>query len=121
MLPRLHGREVGHIVFEHRGGQDQHDKRTMAEFRADAAMAVRWSYEWAGKSEPLLWIADAVAGAAMEHVVGRNSRWWAMLAASGRAQLVAKMMMPPRPRPSRSLRTLGPSTSGALSVCATRG
>ena len=43
VLPRLHRREVGHIVFEQRGGQDQHDKRTMAEFRADAAIAVRWS------------------------------------------------------------------------------
>ena len=40
---------------------------------------VPFHYEWRSKSEPLLWIADAIAGAVGEHVVGKDSSWFERL------------------------------------------
>ena len=40
---------------------------------------VPFRYDWRSKSERLLWFADAIAGAAGEHVVGKDATWWQML------------------------------------------
>lgn len=40
---------------------------------------VPFSYDWRSKSERLLWLADAIAGAAGEYVVGSDATWWKML------------------------------------------
>ncbi len=37
---------------------------------------VRLSYAWHPKAEPLLWIADAVAGAVADQRLERNTRWF---------------------------------------------
>jgi hypothetical protein len=38
------------------------------------------AYGWRGKSEPLLWLADALAGAVKDHVThGADDRWFATL------------------------------------------
>ena len=40
---------------------------------------VPFVYDWRSKAEPLLWIADAIAGAVGEYVVGKDPMWWNML------------------------------------------
>ena len=51
ILPHLAADSVDHITFEQRGGQDQHDKRTMKVFTKETPVAPKWTYEWAGKDE----------------------------------------------------------------------
>ena len=53
----------------------------MKVFTKETPVAPKWTYEWAGKDEPRLSLADIVAGAAMEHTISRDSRWWSQLVA----------------------------------------
>lgn len=41
----------------------------------DGAGGAPFTYDWRSKSERLLWIADAVAGAAAEYVTDKDPRW----------------------------------------------
>jgi len=47
------------------------------------AGGVPFVYDWRSKAEPLLWIADAIAGAVGEHVSGKDDQWFARLDAAG--------------------------------------
>ena len=47
------------------------------------AGGVPFTYDWRSKAEPLLWIADAIAGAVAEYVVGKDPTWWEMLSDLG--------------------------------------
>jgi hypothetical protein len=40
---------------------------------------VPFRYDWRSKSERVLWLADAIAGAAGEHLVGKDDTWWQLL------------------------------------------
>ena len=44
---------------------------------------VPFHYDWRSKAEPLLWIADAISGAASDYLANRNDRWWRQLDAHG--------------------------------------
>lgn len=44
---------------------------------------VPFAYDWRSKAEPLLWIADAIAGAVGEYVVGKDASWYEMLSDRG--------------------------------------
>ncbi len=86
LLPELHIARVESVMLEGRSNKDRLDKATFARFRANR-VDVRWSYSWADKSEPLLWLADAAAGALFEFVVKGDDRWWAQLDEAGLAVL----------------------------------
>lgn len=57
---------------------DGRDKATLLDTHRESG-GVPFHYEWRSKSEPLLWIADAIAGAVGEHVVGKDSSWFERL------------------------------------------
>ena|GEM_PF-2279250 len=86
LLPELRAAGVDSLILEGRSNKDRYDKATFARFRADSN-DVRWSYTWADKSEPLLWLADAAAGALFEYVAKGNDRWWSQLDVAGLAVL----------------------------------
>ena len=44
---------------------------------------VPFAYDWRTKTEPLLWISDAIAGAVGEWLAGRASQWYERLAEAG--------------------------------------
>ncbi len=58
------------------------DRRVLLDsFRG--AGGVPFTYDWRSKAEPLLWIADAIAGAVGEYVVGKDPAWCEMLSDRG--------------------------------------
>lgn len=58
------------------------DRRVLLDSFRQAG-GVPFTYDWRSKAEPLLWIADAIAGAVAEYVVGKDATWWEMLSARG--------------------------------------
>lgn len=50
---------------------------------------VPFAYDWPTKNEPLLWIADAIAGATSAYVVGIDTRWYDRLASAGVLSVIA--------------------------------
>ena len=44
---------------------------------------VPFVYDWRNKQERLLWVADAIAGAVGEWVIGRSSVWYDRLVDAG--------------------------------------
>jgi hypothetical protein len=68
-------------------GQNRLDFTTMIEARHAGELAPTVHYEWAGKSEHLVWLADAVAGAVLAAERGDVS-WVDRLSLSTRVQVV---------------------------------
>lgn len=52
-------------------GQNQVDHQVIIEARRSGVVGRKVRYAWAGKDEPLLWLADAVAGTFADQVRGR--------------------------------------------------
>ena len=70
---------ASHVVIESGdAATDGRDKATLLDTHRDRG-GVPFEYDWRPKSEPLLWIADAVAGAVSEHVAGKDSSWFELL------------------------------------------
>lgn len=44
---------------------------------------VPFAYDWRTKQEPLLWVADALAGAVGEWAVGKSTFWYERLLEAG--------------------------------------
>ncbi len=91
MLPRASrwaaDEGVEHLVIEASDdvtmSRDQHT--LLDTFRESGG--VPFGYDWRSKSEPLLWIADAVAGAVGEFVIGKDDQWFNRLSAAGAIHL----------------------------------
>lgn len=45
----------------------------------EPAGGVPFTYDWRPNSERVLWLADAIAGAVGEYVVGKDTTWWDMI------------------------------------------
>ncbi len=58
------------------------DRAALLDHHREAG-GVPFAYDWRSKAEPLLWIADAIAGAVGEHVSGKDDHWFARLDAAG--------------------------------------
>ncbi len=58
------------------------DRRVLLDSFREAG-GVPFAYDWRSKAEPLLWIADAIAGAVGEYVVGKDPIWCEMLGDQG--------------------------------------
>lgn len=68
-----------HVIIESGdAATDGRDKATLLDTHR-AAGGVPFLYDWRSKNEPLLWIADAIAGAVGEHVSGKDSSWFQRL------------------------------------------
>jgi len=76
LLPVLIGDGVDHLVIESRAmAQDGRDKQAILEILRRAESPSALTYEWRGKAEPLLWIADAIAGSVRDHLLGETDVW----------------------------------------------
>lgn len=79
---RLADDGVSHLIIESGDeATDQRDRRTL--LREFAGSVVPFSYDWRSKSEPLLWIADAVCGIASDFLLDGSSESFDRLAAAG--------------------------------------
>lgn len=74
---------IDRLVIESQGELgDGRDRASLLDtFREQGG--VPFSYDWRTKSEPLLWIADAVGGACREHLIGQNSDYFERLRSMG--------------------------------------
>jgi hypothetical protein len=68
LLPDLVVEGVDHLIIESR--TTMLDERDRASILDALGHPVPLTYEWRSKDEPLLWIADAIAGAVRDHLVG---------------------------------------------------
>jgi hypothetical protein len=76
LLPVLIDDRVDHLIIESRAAaQDGRDKHTILEILRRTETTSALSYEWRGKGEPLLWIADAIAGSVRDHLLGETDIW----------------------------------------------
>jgi len=74
---------VAHLTIESRGErEDGRDRGVLLDtFRGTGG--VPFSYDWRTKAEPVLWIADAIAGACRAHLSGGSPDWHDRLVATG--------------------------------------
>lgn len=73
---------VTHLIIESGdAATDQRDQSTLLD--TFAGSGIPFSYDWRSKSEPLLWIADAVCGIACEFLLGDSSEIYDRLADAG--------------------------------------
>ena len=79
----VHGHGVDHLVIEAGDAtMNLQDRRTLARHPL-AASGLGFRYDHRSKQEPLLWLADAVAGAVGEHLIGKGSGPYERLIAAG--------------------------------------
>ena len=80
---RCAGAGVDHLIIE--GGGDASNQRDRSKildaFQADGGVPFR--YDWRSKAEPVLWIADAVAGFVAAHLLGERAEHFDRLSAGG--------------------------------------
>lgn len=71
LLPQLAEMPCSHITFESRGQLDQSDQDILDKFRATKVVGpgLRINHS-IGRTEPVLWLADIVCGAVVQHRVG---------------------------------------------------
>lgn len=70
---------VDHLVIEASDAATVGRDRLVLLQTFEPAGGVPFTYDWRSKSERLLWLADAIAGAVGEYVVGKDPTWWEML------------------------------------------
>ena len=103
LLPQLLDAGVTDLLIESRdnhpgsiGPQDIRDLQTIRNYLRP------WrgtpTFSWAGKDEPLLWVADAVAGIIREHADHTNTTWFQQLRNAG-IQAQITWIGPDRPAP----------------------
>lgn len=78
----VHGEGVEHLILEASDNTTiSRDQATLLDaFRESGGVPFR--YDWRSKSESLLWLADAIAGAVGEHVIGKDDWWYEQLVAT---------------------------------------
>lgn len=68
---------VAKLIIESRGVQDRDDRGTILDAQRAGLVSHDLRYDFAGKEEPLLWLADAVAGICrMLSLVETSPDWW---------------------------------------------
>ena len=73
---------VSQLMLESRGSRaDARDRGVILDVLRTTDWELR--YEWAAKSEPLLWIADALGGAVREHLMNTDQSWFDRLRSVG--------------------------------------
>ncbi|MGH9212440.1 MAG: hypothetical protein ACRD2C_17450 [Acidimicrobiales bacterium] len=70
---------VDDILIESRGIQDAGDRQTLVEAVNDGVLPTKLTYSFADKSNPLMWLPDAVAGVLSEAECCKTSQWIADL------------------------------------------
>lgn len=80
----LKAKGISELVIETRGEvPDRRDRRTLLHARDVGIAPPDLSYRHVGKlEEPLLWVADAIAGAVALHLTGEDSRYFEQLQTS---------------------------------------
>lgn len=69
VVPKLLGEGAGHLCIESRGSDaDLRDRVVLLDLLNPAGGSAAMSYDWRNKSEPLLWLADGVCGAAADYL-----------------------------------------------------
>lgn len=79
LLAELNGRGVDRLVIESRQAwNDRNDRREIERARHAGVCPADLVYSHLRPpDDPVLWVADAVAGAASAHLFGDSDRWWA--------------------------------------------
>ena len=78
-----HGEGATHLIIE--SGDhvtNSRDQSTLLDHHRDRG-GVPFAYDWRTKQEPLLWVADALAGAVGEWVIGKSSACYDRLVDAG--------------------------------------
>ena len=69
--PQMLHAGVTHLHIESRGlRQDEHDKATILDVPNNLGSSGSLNYDWHGKEEPFLWMADAIRGVVREFLLG---------------------------------------------------
>ena len=80
----VHGEVVDHLVIEASDERTNiRDRQVLARHPLQSAGGLGYVYDHRSKREPLLWLADAVAGAVGEHLIGKHSAAFERLVAAG--------------------------------------
>lgn len=80
LLGDLASHQVGQVVIEHRDeAGDRLDRQTFVAAKHGGIAEVAYGFR-AGADEPLLWVADAIAGAVSGHLAGWTSTYYERLA-----------------------------------------
>lgn len=65
------------VLIESRTPRDDgRDRSVILDTLTGREDATDFAYDWRTKSEPLIWVADAVGGAVREHLVGTEPEWY---------------------------------------------
>ncbi len=78
---------VDHLVIEASDAATVGRDRAVLLQTFESTGGVPFRYDWRSKSERLLWLADAIAGAVGEYLVGKEAVWWEKLNDFGVATL----------------------------------
>lgn len=74
IVPRLVSEGASRLLIEARGPiEDARDRAVILDTLNDLNAAGAFAYEWHNKTEPLVWLADAVCGAVREYLIEPNS------------------------------------------------
>jgi len=84
VLPLLLGEGVGDLLIESRSVTgDRRDKTVILDVLREHGMAGQLSYAWRTKSDPTLWLADAVCGAVKEYLLDQDTGYYTRLRSAG--------------------------------------
>lgn len=73
VIPRLLADGVDEVLIEQRSTrQDERDKRVILDILNLEGRTGELAYRWVPKTEPLVWIADALGGVMFEYLLGRD-------------------------------------------------
>jgi hypothetical protein len=73
VLPRLLADGVDEVLIEQRSErQDQRDRSVILDVLQAEGRAGDLAYQWVPKTEPLVWIADALGGVMSDYLLGRD-------------------------------------------------
>lgn len=61
---------------------DGRDRAAILDLLRRAGRSGELRYDWVDKSEPLVWIADAIGGAVREHLTGAEPEWYEPMTAA---------------------------------------
>ena len=75
MLPQLLGDGVDEVLIERRSElQDQRDRSVILDVLRAHGRSGELVYRWVAKTEPLVWIADALGGIMSDYLLGRDDQ-----------------------------------------------
>ncbi|MBV9493460.1 MAG: hypothetical protein JOZ54_04390 [Acidobacteria bacterium] len=75
LLEILADNGIATLWIESRGAQDQADRQVILDAQRDGALPAQFSYSFRTKSESLLWLPDAAAGAQSDAETGKGDQY----------------------------------------------